>query len=120
MIRALIKFGVYALVLWLFMLVGLVEELSANTLLGLAAVLMAVNTLLRPIFVAVAMPFNLFTFGIASVFANLLSLVIANAIMSKPLSGFWVMLLIAFVVMLADDLVRLTRNGYKRLVVRSI
>ena len=114
MFRVIIKFAIYSLILWVSTVVGLTPELQLKALLVLAAVLAGVNTLIRPLFVAVALPFNAVTFGIASVFANLLSLVIANAIVGKPIHGFWVMLLISFVVMLADDTHRIARGQIRR------
>lgn len=87
---------------------------TALTALWAALMLALVNMVLRPIFVAIALPFNIITFGIASVFANLLSLVIANAIIGGPITaGFWAMLLVAFVIMLADDCVRAIRAAIK-------
>jgi hypothetical protein len=53
---------------------------SVPGILLLALTLAITNTLLRPILVLIALPFNLITFGIASIFANLLTLIIANAI----------------------------------------
>ena len=87
---------------------------TALTALWAALMLALVNMVLRPIFVAIALPFNIITFGIASVFANLLSLVIANAIIGGPITaGFWAMLLVALIVMLADDAVRAMRAAAK-------
>ncbi|MEX1307461.1 MAG: phage holin family protein [Eubacteriales bacterium] len=120
MFRLIIKFIMYSIILWLSAIIGLVPEFSTETVLVLAAVLAGVNTLIRPVLTAVALPFNFITFGIASVFANLLSLVIANAIVGKPIAGFWVMLLIAFVVMLADDLHRIMRGHIRRRLVRPL
>ncbi len=115
MIKLLIKFIIYSLILWLSALLGITPDLQLTSVFILAAVLTAVNTLLRPLLVLLALPFNVLTFGIASVFANLLSLVIANAISGHPLHGFWIMLLIAFVVMLADDSHRVARGRIQRL-----
>lgn len=119
MLRLLIKFIVYSFIFWLSAAAGLVL-LSVSSIFTLGAVLAAVNTLLRPVFAAVALPFNFLTFGVASVFANLLSLVIANAIAGKPLRGFWVMLLIAFVIMLADDVHHLTRGRIRRMIASRV
>jgi len=87
---------------------------TALTALWAALMLALVNMVLRPIFVCIALPFNFITFGLASVFANLLSLVIANAIIGGPITaGFWAMLLVALVIMLADDCVRALRAVIK-------
>ena len=78
-----------------------------------ALALAITNTLLRPLLVVIALPFNIITLGLASVFANLLTLVIAFAIAGVS-SSFWPMLLIAFLVMLVDDGVRLLRQSLKK------
>ena len=119
MFKAITKFIIYGLILYLFSVLGLPSHMPIKTVLVLAAVLTGVNTFIRPILVAAALPFNIITFGIASVFANLLALVIANAIVGNVISGFWVMLLIAFVIMLADDLVRVLRTRIQRQAERS-
>jgi len=113
MLRLLIKFIVYSFILWAFSLLGL-TALGVTQCFVLGAVLAGVNTLIRPVLVAMALPFNFLTFGLASVFANLLALVIANAITQKPLSGFCVMLLVSFVIMLTDDAIRIIRRRAMR------
>ncbi len=111
--KFLIRFSVKAIVYYLILLGAWAVHLipgTALTALWAALMLALVNMVLRPIFVTVALPFNIVTFGIASVFANLLSLVIANAVIGGPVTaGFWAMLLIALAVMLADDCVRIIR-----------
>lgn len=102
--RYSIKAVVYFLILWGARAVSLLPG-DALTALWVALVLAAVNMVVRPITVAIALPFNIITVGIASVFANLLCLVIAEAI-TGALTGFWAMLLVALVIMLADDGIR--------------
>lgn len=115
MFRYIIKVALYFAILFCFMAVGLFPSSAILTLLLTGAVLAAVNTLIRPIFVAIALPFNILFLGLASVFANLLTLVIANAIMGGVIArGFWPMLLAAFVIMLADDGVRVLRRFIKK------
>jgi putative membrane protein len=112
LLRYSIKFVLYFAVLLVFMWIGLLHSSGIVPILVIALILAAVNTLIRPVFVVIALPFNIFTFGIASVFANLLALVIASAIAGWSITaGFWVMLLTAFVIMLVDDLVRCIRNS---------
>ena len=87
---------------------------TAVTIIPAALILAAVNTLIRPLLVTIALPFNFITLGIASVFANLLSLVIANGIAGGSITaGFWAMLLVALVIMLVDDAVRLIRHALR-------
>lgn len=115
MFRLIFKFGLYYGILIFFWAVGWLPAADAALLLGAAAVLAGVNTLIRPVLVALALPINIITFGIASIFANLLSLVIANSIIGGVVtSGFWVMLLIALVIMLADDTVRTARQALRK------
>ena len=114
MLRLILKFTFYYITLLLFMAIGWLPAATAVLLLAAATVLAGVNTLIRPILVTIALPFNFITFGIASVFANLLTLVIANAITGGMItSGFWAMLLIALIIMLADDGIRLLRQAIK-------
>ncbi len=118
MIRLFVKFVLYYGILTAFMAFGWLPGATALALLGAAAVLAGVNTFLRPLLVTAALMVNAITFGIASVFANLLSIVIANAIIGGVMtSGFWVMLLIALVIMLTDDTVRNIRQAIKPAVI---
>ncbi len=111
--RYCIKAVVYYGLLLVFMAIGLLTQ-TALGLIPIALILTAVNTVIRPFIVAIALPFNFVTFGIASVFANLLTLVIANGISGGALAaGFWVMLLIALVIMLADDGIRNIRKAIR-------
>lgn len=113
LIRYSIKAALYFLILLGAWAVSLLPG-TALTALWAALLLALVNMTLRPLFVIIALPFNLITLGIASVFANLLSLVIAGAILGGAIAaGFWAMLLVAFVIMLADDCVRAVRAAAK-------
>lgn len=112
--RYAVKTVLYFGVLLAFMALGSLQPTAVSSILVASLILSALNTLLRPVFVAVALPFNIITFGLASIFANLLALVIANGIAGGALtSGFWAMLLIAFVIMLIDDGVRLVRQAVR-------
>jgi putative membrane protein len=112
--RYAVKAVVYFAVLLASMAIGLLPEVAVTSILVAALILAAVNTLIRPLIVTIALPFNFITLGIASVFANLLTLVIANGIAGGTVtSGFWAMLLVAFLIMLADDGVRAVRHAYR-------
>lgn len=107
------KAVLYYLILLSASAIGLLPG-TVITVLWSALMLALVNMIVRPILVLIALPFNFITFGITSIFANLLSLVIANAIVAGPITaGFWAMLLIAFIIMLADDCVRMVRAAAK-------
>ncbi len=113
LIRYSIKVVLYYLILLGASAIGLLPG-TVLTALWAALMLALVNMVLRPIFVMIALPFNIITFGVASVFANLLSLVIANAIVGGPITaGFWAMLLVSLVIMLADDCARAIRAYVK-------
>ena len=110
--RYIVKTALYFALLTGAMAVGLLPA-PLQSLLWTAVALAAVNTLLRPLLVLIALPFNLITLGIASVFVNLLTLVIAIAIAGVT-GGFWALLLIALAVMLLDDGVRLLRLAIQK------
>jgi putative membrane protein len=111
LLRYIIKAVLYFCILLAAMAIGLLPQTLVTAILVAALILAAVNTFIRPVLVAVAIPFNILTFGITSVFANLLSLVIANGIAGGTItSGFWAMLLVALLIMLADDCVRIIRH----------
>lgn len=115
MMRLIFKFILYYAILIVFMVIGWLPAATAVSLLGAAAVLAGVNTLIRPVLVAIALPLNIITFGITSLFANLLALVIASAIVGGILtSGFWIMLLLALAIMLLDDTVRNLRQRLQK------
>lgn len=109
--RFVIKFALYFLTLYVFMAVNWLPEATANALLIAAVVLALVNTIIRPILSVIAIPFTVLTMGIASIFVNVLTLVITNGIIGGTLdSTFWVKLIIAVVVMLVDSGVRHSRH----------
>jgi len=111
--RYTVKAVVYYALLLGFMAIGLLSG-TPVTLIWAALILAGVNTIIRPVLVTVALPFNIILFGIVSLFANLLALVIASAIAGGALTaGFWVMLLVALVVMLADDCIRAIRKAVR-------
>jgi len=96
------------------MYIKLLPEATINSLLVAAAVLALVNTIIRPILSLLALPFTIITFGIASVFVNILTIVITNGIIGGTLeSGFWVKFLIAVVIMLIDSGIRHSRHSNK-------
>jgi putative membrane protein len=112
--RITVKAVLYFAVLLVLMEIGLLPFSGIVPILVVALILAAVNTVIRPVLVVAALPFNILTFGLASVFANLLTLVIASAIAGGTVTtGFWAMLLTAFVIMMADDLVRYIRHSLK-------
>lgn len=114
LLRFLVKAVLYYAVLITFAGLGLLPLLAPLPILFAALILAAVNTIIRPVIVAIALPFNIITLGIASVFANLLTLVIANGIGGGTVTAsFWAMLLVAFVIMLVDDCVRIVRQAVR-------
>ena len=116
--KFLIRYGIKAVLYFLILFgagaIGLLPG-TALSALWVALALAAFNMILRPVLVMIALPLNLITFGIASVFANLLCLVIANGTVGGLVTApFWTMLLVALVIMLADDCVRIIRAAVLR------
>ena len=112
LLRIIVKVVLYFCLLLAAMAIGLLPA-AVLPLFWTALALAVTNTLLRPLLVIIALPFNIILLGIASVFANLLTLVIAFAITGMS-GGFWAMLLIAFLVMLIDDGGRLVRQALRK------
>lgn len=109
--RFVIKFALYFCALYAFMAVNWLPEATGNALLIAAVVLALVNTIIRPILSVLAFPFTIITLGIASIFVNVLTLVITNGIIGGTLeSTFWVKLVIAIVIMLIDNGIRHSRH----------
>lgn len=104
MLRYIMKSIIFFLILSILSHLGILSESPSMSIVIIALTLGAVNTLIRPILLMLALPINLFLIGIASLFANLLSFIIANAIAGRPLSGtFWAILFTAFIIMSFDD-----------------
>jgi putative membrane protein len=101
------RFVVYFLVL--IVLSFIFTEINGDTLsfLLLAFVLAITNSIVRPLLTLIALPFNFLTLGIASIFVNILTLLIADSIVNgASIGGFWLMALVSVVIMLADAFIR--------------
>ncbi|NCB73493.1 MAG: phage holin family protein [Clostridia bacterium] len=80
-----------------------VTGISAILVMGL--VLLLVNLLLKPIFLVVALPFNLITFGLCSFVVNALTIMIADCFVSGvSMGGFLNSLLAAFLIVIFNNL----------------
>ena len=109
--RYVIKFVLYLCTIYVFMSLALLSESTIGSLMITAAVLALVNTIIRPFFSLIALPLNIVTFGITSIFVNILTISIASGISGGTMAGsFWVKLLIAIVIMIIDNAIRYTRN----------
>lgn len=115
MIKLILRVAMYFLIL--VVSASLFHGIEGATLafLLLALVLALANGIIRPFLTLIALPFNLLTFGIASVFVNMLTLLIADAIVTTAsIGGFWLMLVVSVVIMLADTFIRWLRfNRWK-------
>ena len=114
--RFILRTAVYFAIIAVFAL--LFDKVSgALGLLVLGAFILALfNTLIRPVFTVLALPANLVTLGIASVFVNMLTITISDAIVGGiTINGFWINLLMAIVVMMADSLIR---KGRKEILIK--
>lgn len=111
--KFILRTAVYFAIVALFSL--LFEKVAGTIgllLLG-AFVLALFNTLIRPVFTVLALPANLFTLGIASIFVNMLTITISDAIVAGiTINGFWINMLMAVVVMLADTAIRKGRKEF--------
>lgn len=100
--KILFRFVSYALVLWLATEFGWIKGDYSDILL-FALLLSAINTLIRPVFTFIALPFNLISMGLASVFVNMFMIQIGEWIFhADKISGFWITALISALIMLAD------------------
>ena len=113
--RLILRTGIYFAIVVIFAL--LFEKVSGTIgllLLG-AFVLALFNTLIRPVFTVLALPANLITLGLASIFVNMLTITISDAIVGGiAIEGFWINMLMAVVVMLADMVIR---KGRKKILI---
>jgi putative membrane protein len=111
--RLILRTAIYFAIIAVFAI--LFEKVSgAIGLLLLGAFVLALfNTMIRPVFTVLALPANLLTLGIASIFVNMLTITISDAIVGGiTIDGFWINMLMAVVIMLADTLVRKGRKEY--------
>ena len=111
--RLILRTGLYFAIICVFALLFEKVGGALGWLLMGAFVLALVNTLIRPVFTVLALPANLLTLGIASIFVNMLTIIISAAIVSKlAISGFWIILLLAVVIMISDTVLRKARKGF--------
>lgn len=107
-LRLMAYFVVFVLLAQLF--TGASGTVGALALLAL--ILTVTNSSIRPVLTLLSLPLNLVTFGIASVFVNMLTLLIADAIVAGAfVHGFWLMALASAMIMGADAMVRWVRFG---------
>jgi len=107
MIKLLIRFLMYFAIFGIMALLAAGIQGDIGGLILIALVLALANLLVRPIVTAIALPFNLITFGIASIFVNMLTLLIADAIVaSASVAGFWWMALVCVLIMAGDCIIR--------------
>ena len=106
LIRIVAYFAVFVVLNQLFL--GIEGKILAFLLLAL--VLALANNIIRPVLTFIALPFNIITFGIASVFVNILMLLIADSIVVQvSIDGFWLMALVSVLIMAVDTLIRFIR-----------
>jgi putative membrane protein len=103
------RFTAYFALLILFSLIFKKVSGGPGIMAVCAFVLAIVNTLVRPLFTIIALPANIITLGIASVFVNMLTVTISDALVGgASIEGVWVNLVIAITVMLCDSALRKT------------
>lgn len=80
-----------------------VTGISAILIMGL--ILLLVNLILKPIFLVIALPFNLLSFGLCSFVVNALTIMIADSFVSGVnMRGFLSSLLAAFLIVIFNNL----------------
>ncbi len=80
-----------------------VRGIPAILIMGL--ILLLVNLLLKPIFLVIALPFNILTFGLCSFVVNALTIMIADSFVSGVnMGGFLNSLLAAFLIVIFNNL----------------
>ncbi len=112
MIKFMLRIAMYFIVFTLLsqFFVGMGGSIPA--LLLLALILAIANGSVRPVLTLVTLPLNLITFGVASVFVNMLTLLISDAIVGAVgIHGFWLMALASVLVIAADSLIRWMRHS---------
>ena len=115
--KLILRTAVYFVIVVIFSLVFEKVSGSIGLLLLGALVLALFNTLIRPVFTVLALPANLFTLGIASVFVNMLTITISDAIVRGiTIDGFWINMLLAIIIMIADSVIR---KGRKEIFVKG-
>lgn len=101
------RFIAYFGVLILFALIFQRIEGGVGIMILCAFILVLINVLIRPIITVLALPINILTLGLASIFVNILTIVITDAIVTGvSFKGFWIKLLLAIAVMFADSSLR--------------
>ncbi len=112
MVKFVLRIAAYFIV---FVLLQQLFAQVAGTLLAfllLALVLALVNGSARAVLTLITLPLNLVTFGIASVFVNILTLLIADAIIcGAVVGGFWMLALCSVLIIAADSMIRWARHG---------
>ena len=109
--KLILRTAVYFAIICVFELLFKRVSGAMELLLLGAFVLALFNTLIRPVFTVLALPANLITLGIASIFVNMLTITISDAIVSGiTIEGFWVNMLMAVAVMMADSIIRKGRK----------
>ena len=115
--RLILRTAVYFAIIAVFTLLFKRVSGAIGLLLLGAFVLALFNTLIRPVFTALALPVNLFTLGLASVFVNMLTITISDAIVGGiTIDGFWINMLMAVTVMIADGVIR---KGRKEILIKK-
>ncbi len=102
--RLITKLILYFSVFSILSLIGLIDEATLISIIFLAITLTVINTFVRPILLVIALPLNMLTFGITSIFVNILTMVIAKAISAHAITaGFWIWFLTAGIIMIIED-----------------
>ena len=97
-----------SIVLSIYIVSKILSSVSATgipAILIMGLVLLLVNLILKPIFLVIALPFNLLSFGLCSFVVNALTIMIADSFVSGVnMGGFLSSLLAAFLIVIFNNM----------------
>jgi len=97
-----------SIILSIFIVSKILDSVSVTgipAILIMGLILLLVNIVLKPIFLVIALPFNLLTFGLCSFVVNALTIMIADGFVSGVnMGGFLNSLLAAFLIVIFNNL----------------
>lgn len=97
-----------SIVLSIYIVSKILSSVSATgipAILIMGLVLLLVNLILKPIFLVIALPFNLLTFGLCSFVVNALTIMIADSfVRGVNMGGFLSSLLAAFLIVIFNNM----------------
>jgi len=107
-----------SIILSIFIVSRILDSVSVTgipAILIMGLILLLVNLVLKPIFLVIALPFNLLTFGLCSFVVNALTIMVADGFVGGVnMGGFLNSLLAAFLIVIFNNLLIDTNKPAKR------